>query len=141
MYAVRVRPPSAWEAARLPDASYDFGMRGDGALSTPSNSVYNTSSLREVVKVIDDRILMFDPVEKDAGRSFVERGFVPPGTKRYKDKRFMFDRVFDAHAQQNDVYNATAKPLLDGLLDGYNATVFAYGVSGYHRCVTCNCKY
>ena len=86
------------------------------------------SSLREIVKIVDDRILMFDPDEKDRNRSFLERGFTPPGTKRYKDKRFMFDRVFDRDSTQLDVYEATAKPLLDRLLDGYNATVFAYGV-------------
>ena len=85
--------------------------------------------LTEVVKVIDDRILMFDPDQKDRARAFVERGFLPPGTKRYKDKRFMFDHVFDRYASQTDVYDATARPLLDKLLDGYNATVFAYGVS------------
>lgn len=31
---------------------------------------------------------------------------------------------------QDEVYENTAKPLLDGVLKGYNATVFAYGVSG-----------
>ena len=77
---------------------------------------------------MDDRILTFDPDEKDKARAFVERGFLPPGTKRYKDKRFMFDRVFDGEVRQEEVYAATAKPLLNGLLDGYNATVFAYGV-------------
>lgn len=82
---------------------------------------------------MDDRILTFDPDEKDRARAFVERGFLPPGTKRYKDKRFMFDRVFDGEARQGEVYAATAKPLLNGLLDGYNATVFAYGVR-YSTC-------
>jgi hypothetical protein len=32
-------------------------------------------------------------------------------------------------ARQQDVYEATAQPLLQGLLNGYNATVFAHGVS------------
>lgn len=32
-------------------------------------------------------------------------------------------------ANQEEVYENTAKPLLDGVLSGYNATVFAYGVS------------
>jgi kinesin family protein 18/19 len=54
---------------------------------------------------------------------------MPPGTKRYKDKRFMFDKVFNHEARQDDVYQATSQPLLKGLFDGYNATVFAYGVS------------
>ncbi|KAG7097215.1 hypothetical protein E1B28_004586 [Marasmius oreades] len=128
--AVRVRPPTPWEAARLPEPCYNSTFRGDGALSTPGRSVVNQAPLREVVQIIDDRILTFDPDEKDKARAFVERGFIPPGTKRYKDRRFMFDRVFNAEAVQQDVYAHTAQPLLQGVLDGYNATVFAYGATG-----------
>ncbi|PIL37193.1 hypothetical protein GSI_00886 [Ganoderma sinense ZZ0214-1] len=89
----------------------------------------NTSTLRDIVQIVDDRVLTFDPVEKDQTRAFVERGFLPPGTKRYKDRRFIFDRVFRHDASQTDVYGATARPLLKNLLDGYNTTIFAYGVS------------
>jgi len=89
----------------------------------------HTTALRNIVNIVDDRILCFDPDEKDKARAFIERGFVPPGTKRYKDRRFMFDRVFAHEARQADVYEATAQPLLNGLLDGYNTTVLAYGVS------------
>ncbi|KAG6334382.1 hypothetical protein ID866_4703 [Astraeus odoratus] len=128
--AVRVRPPTAWEAARLPEPCYDTTIRGDGTLAAPSKSVTSTAPLREIVQIIDDRILTFDPVEQDKARAFMERGFVPPGTKRYKDKRFMFDRVFNSEARQDEVYSTTAKPLLNRLLDGYNATVFAYGATG-----------
>jgi len=88
----------------------------------------HTTALRDIVNIVDDRILCFDPDEKDKARAFIERGFVPPGTKRYKDRRFMFDRVFAHEARQVDVYEATAQPLLNGLLDGYNTTVLAYGV-------------
>ncbi|KAF9076463.1 kinesin-like protein [Rhodocollybia butyracea] len=130
--AVRVRPPTSWEAARLPDPCYDISFRGDGALSTgtPSRSVANTAPLRDVVQIVDDRILTFDPDEKDKARAFMERGFMPPGTKRYKDRRFMFDKVFNHESQQQDVYQATAQPLLQGVLEGFNATVFAYGATG-----------
>lgn len=126
--SVRVRPPTAWEAARLPEPFFDTGLRTDGALSAPSRAASSCSGLREIVKIVDDRILVFDPDEKDRTRAFLERGFVPPGTKRYKDKRFMFDHVLGQDATQVDVYESTSKPLLDGLLDGYNATIFAYGV-------------
>jgi kinesin family member 18/19 len=129
---VRVRPPTTTEAARLPDPCYDTNstLRGDGALSTPGK-VTSTATLRDIVQVIDDRILTFDPDEKDRTRAFMERGFLPPGTKRYKDKRFMFDKVFSHEARQDDVYQATSQPLLKGVLDGYNATVFAYGVGPF----------
>lgn len=128
--AVRLRPPTAWEAARLPEPCYDTTIRGDGTLATSVRPVTATAPLREIVQIIDDRILTFDPVDPDRSRAFMERGFAPPGTKRYKDKRFMFDRVLDGEARQEEVYAATAKPLLNGLLDGYNATVFAYGATG-----------
>jgi kinesin family protein 18/19 len=51
----------------------------------------------------------------------------------------MFDKVFDGEARQEEVYGATAKPLLNGLLDGYNATVFAYGVCLLGRLAMCSC--
>lgn len=54
---------------------------------------------------------------------------MPPGSKRYKDKRFIFDRVLDHDSTQQGVYESTSKPLLQNVLDGFNATVFAYGVS------------
>lgn len=31
---------------------------------------------------------------------------------------------------QEDVYRATTQPLVEGVISGYNATVFAYGPSG-----------
>lgn len=103
-------------------------FRGDGALSTPGR-VANSAPLRDIVEIVDDRVLTFDPQEKDQTRAFVERGFLPPGTRRYKDRRFIFDRVFRHDATQQDVYQGTARPLLSNLLDGYNTTIFAYGVS------------
>jgi Kinesin motor domain len=126
--SVRVRPPSPREAARLPDLVYDTTIRGDGALSIPERPSTSYSSVREVVQVVDDRILTFDPAEPDQAKAFVERGFLPPGTKRYKDRRFMFDKVYRPDASQQEVYDTTARPLLQRLLDGFNTTAFAYGV-------------
>lgn len=53
-----------------------------------------------------------------------------PQGKRVKDQTFAFDRVFDENTTQGDVYEATTRSLLDSVLDGYNATVFAYGATG-----------
>lgn len=47
-----------------------------------------------------------------------------------KDQTFGFDRVFDDNTTQGDVYEATTRNLLDSVLEGYNATVFAYGATG-----------
>lgn len=53
-----------------------------------------------------------------------------PGGRRVKDQTFGFDRIFDENVTQGEVYEATTKPLLDNVMDGYNATVFAYGATG-----------
>ncbi|KAL0468281.1 kinesin domain-containing protein [Neurospora intermedia] len=50
--------------------------------------------------------------------------------KKVKDQVFAFDRVFDENTSQVEVYEGTTKGLLDSVLDGYNATVFAYGATG-----------
>ena len=52
--------------------------------------------------------------------------------KRSREKRYMFDIAFDSYNTQLDVYLATTKPLISSVLDGFNATVFAYGPTGKH---------
>jgi kinesin family protein 18/19 len=66
------------------------------------------------------------------------RSYAPQG-KRVKDQTFAFDRVFDDTTSQADIYESTAKPLLDNVLDGYNATVFAYGATGCGKTHTITC--
>jgi kinesin family protein 18/19 len=73
-----------------------------------------------------DRV--FDPPEDNPVQKF-SKSVLPQG-KRVKDQTFGFDRVFDDNTTQVDVYEATTRGLLDNVLDGYNATVFAYGATG-----------
>ena len=73
-----------------------------------------------------DRV--FDPLDDHAIQRSA-RGHGPPG-RRSKDQTFGFDRVFDENTTQAEVYEATTRSLLDSVLDGYNATVFAYGATG-----------
>lgn len=40
---------------------------------------------------------------------------------------FTFDAIFDQKSLQADVFKDTANPLISDVLDGYNATIFAYG--------------
>ena len=55
---------------------------------------------------------------------------------RPKEKRFAFDNVFSETNTQSDVFDHTSKFLVDGVLDGYNATVFAYGPTGAGKTYT-----
>lgn len=71
---------------------------------------------------------VFDPPEDSPVQRF-SKSVLPQG-KRVKDQTFVFDKVFDENVSQGDVYEATTRNLLDSVLDGYNATVFAYGATG-----------
>ncbi|CEG50415.1 kinesin family member 3 [Plasmopara halstedii] len=46
------------------------------------------------------------------------------------DHTFTFDQVFGVTSAQLDVYKATAKPLVESALRGYNCTCFVYGQTG-----------
>ncbi|KAI8070513.1 hypothetical protein BC940DRAFT_331865 [Gongronella butleri] len=46
------------------------------------------------------------------------------------DKSFTFDYVYSPQSAQDDVYSTAAKPLLDKLFEGFNATILAYGQTG-----------
>ena len=71
---------------------------------------------------------VFDPPD-DSQIQRNAKSYGPPG-RRCKDQTFGFDRVFDENTSQAEVYEATTRNLLDSVLDGYNATVFAYGATG-----------
>lgn len=43
------------------------------------------------------------------------------------DKSFTYDYVFDQLSDQATIYETCAKTLVQGSLEGYNATVLAYG--------------
>lgn len=43
------------------------------------------------------------------------------------DKSFTYDFVFDTDSDQGSVFQTTVSPLVAGSLNGYNATVLAYG--------------
>ena len=45
-------------------------------------------------------------------------------------KQFTFDGVFDQNISQEDIYERTAAPIVENVLEGYNGTVFAYGQTG-----------
>ncbi|KAL4775601.1 P-loop containing nucleoside triphosphate hydrolase protein [Aspergillus nidulans var. acristatus] len=126
--AVRVRPFTIREAAQLTKCEDGPLFLGDGSLAGAPAPKLNQKGLRSIIKVIDDRCLVFDPPEDNPVQKF-SRSVVPNG-KRVKDQTFAFDRIFDQNATQGEVYEATTRSLLDSVLDGYNATVFAYGATG-----------
>lgn len=135
-----MRPFSDKEKALL-SSSYNVGptlFQSDPASthSTPqpprnfsgASSHSSGGAVRKVLKVLDDRILVFDPPETNAVASF-QRGSAPLMGKKVKDIRFCFDRVFDEDCGQEEVYNGSAQELVGHVMNGFHSTVFAYGVS------------
>lgn len=52
------------------------------------------------------------------------------------DKAFTYDYVFDTQSDQNTIYETCVNRLVEGALDGYNATVLAYGQTGSGKTYT-----
>uniref|UniRef100_A0A4W3JMY4 Kinesin-like protein n=1 Tax=Callorhinchus milii TaxID=7868 RepID=A0A4W3JMY4_CALMI len=94
----------------------------------PENSSELDEKYSRVVHVVDEHMLVFDPKLEDVN-------FFHPTThrdlnkRRNRDLKFIFDQVFDDSASQLDVFEQT-RSILEGVFNGYNGTVFAYGATG-----------
>ncbi|XP_077061302.1 kinesin-like protein KIF19 [Siphateles boraxobius] len=78
-------------------------------------------------KIDNQMVVLMDPCE-DADNVL--------RANRSREKTYMFDVAFDYTTTQEDVYVATTKNLIDGVIAGYNATVFAYGPTGAGKTYT-----
>jgi len=58
------------------------------------------------------------------------------GTALYNTHRFTFDRVYDQDCTQEEIYKQTAREAVVSTLQGYNATVLAYGQTGTGKTFT-----
>ncbi|WKY14725.1 hypothetical protein Q1695_000335 [Nippostrongylus brasiliensis] len=55
---------------------------------------------------------------------------------RQHERQFSFDAAFGPNSSQEDIHEATTSPLVDSVVAGYNATVFAYGATGSGKTFT-----
>ncbi len=53
-----------------------------------------------------------------------------------EEHHFEFDTVYDSHCTQLDIFNQEIQPILSSLLEGYNTTIFCYGVTGSGKTFT-----
>lgn len=58
------------------------------------------------------------------------------GERRNFSHVFDFDAVFDLNSRQQEIYDQVCKPIVDGVLEGYNGTIFAYGQTGTGKTYT-----
>lgn len=104
----------------------------------PLNSVEVSKQSSTSVRVMDERVLVFDPKDDsiDYYQGDQRRRRSQFLTRRARDLRFMFDRVFDRGASNRDVFEQTTNTIIDGVLGGYNCSVFAYGATGAGKTFT-----
>ncbi|GME69072.1 unnamed protein product [[Candida] boidinii] len=163
--AVRIRPFTQQESTRLIQKPQNELFLGDASLQnsdhkrsiSSTNKLLNNVGIRKILTAVDDRMLIFDPADTNPLNQMVKSAF-PEGfpshrrnghhfnyrhqtgighhSSRIREHKFVFDRLFDEDAKQEDVYMATTKPLLDSVLDGFNATIFAYGATGCGKTFT-----
>ena len=104
-----------------------------------------------VVEVVDGNTLVFDPeyngrggttygssatgsVFRSAGGGVSGGG--GSGVRRGKNSAFGFDHVYDVRATQEEVYRGATEGLVRSVLEGFNASVFAYGATGSGKTYT-----
>ncbi|KAJ8600189.1 hypothetical protein CTAYLR_001972 [Chrysophaeum taylorii] len=61
-------------------------------------------------------------------------------TVALKEKRFEFDHVYGEAVGQGEIYDSAVAPLVQGVLEGFNATVLAYGQTGSGKSYTMGCE-
>ena len=115
--AVRIRPPSAAEAANPHHRSIIQPVAADTLVFDPPAELSDWTDPAAAAAAAASRRLSVHPTAL-------------PSACRHKDLHYGFDHVFPSTASQSEVYQATAARLIARVLDGYNATVFAYGATG-----------
>lgn len=104
----------------------------------PPNDREQDENCRNVIKVVDDQILIFDPKQEE--QPFFYHGVQQRSRdllkKANKDITFVFDRVFNNASSNSEVFMSSTKSLINTLMDGYNCSVFAYGATGAGKTFT-----
>jgi len=92
----------------------------------PLNKKEKEISEKETVTIFEQKIIKLkDP-----------NGFLNPNNIRAKEKILTYDYAFDSLVTQEQIFNCTIKNLIHDILNGYNATVFAYGATGAGKTYT-----
>jgi len=89
----------------------------------PTNENEKRENCRNVVQVVDNHMLIFDPKEEDMscfGSQRVRNRNL--NKKTNKDLKFVFDHVFGETSTQEDIFENTTKGVLDGVMNGFNCT-------------------
>lgn len=85
--------------------------------------------VRGIVRVYDDKeVLVLDP---DLSKDYLDRI-----QNRTKERRYTFDYAFGPSSTNLDVYLRSIHSTISGVIQGLNATIFAYGSTGSGKTYT-----
>ena len=102
----------------------------------PASLDERRGSFRPIIKVVDEQMLVFDPCEiTEDGHCVNESNSLTVrrrafGVRRAKNLRYAYDHVFGDSTGQALIFERTTRPLIDYVIKGYKASVFAYGATG-----------
>ncbi|TRY74073.1 hypothetical protein TCAL_06712 [Tigriopus californicus] len=98
----------------------------------PENEREMDGNHRNVIHVVDNRMLVFDPKETSDGFFFHGKKMARRDVNRRpnRDHKFAFDMVFGPESNNQEVFTQTTQDLIDVLFSGYNCSVFVYGATG-----------
>ncbi|XP_078095843.1 kinesin-like protein KIF17 [Mustelus asterias] len=71
-------------------------------------------------------------MDASRGQCFIQK----PGVLGEPPKQFTFDGVYYIESTTEQLYNEIAYPLVEGVTEGYNGTIFAYGQTGSGKSFT-----
>lgn len=95
---------------------------------------------RSIIDIVDESTLVFDPIdaENQPANEYFYHGkkFKSIGSKRNKNCKYSFDRVFEACSTNYHIYETITKPMVDATINGLNCSVFAYGATGSGKTYT-----
>jgi kinesin family protein 18/19 len=99
----------------------------------PISKTDQKNGLFPIVKAIDSESVTVLDLMKIKNNSGFTTNKVLGGVK---EKQYAFDYVFGEDTEQKTVFDRTTKSLVEGVVDGYDATVIAYGATGAGKTYT-----
>lgn len=95
----------------------------------PLSEHERSNMVQSICRVMDGRLVILLDPGASAAHDYLRQD-------KSKEKRFAFDQAFGPDADTKTLFTATAEPLIKSVLQGYNATVFAYGSTGAGKTFT-----
>ena len=113
----------------------------------PLNSMEKNKNEQEIIRA-EDKLLVSQKIKTKTYFSLFQivldrvelecenEGKKPDVLHRSREQRYYFDRIFNQYMSTQQVYEGTGSHLIDSVIKGYNACVFAYGTTGSGKTYT-----